>query len=853
MQKMSFETSYIRMIEQTFVKTGEKTREGIDFMPIINHLTLLGIENDTAKHIINEVKTEYEKMSEKDQRFIYLAKRILNRKLIEYGFLTPINISENAMKVLEKRYLKKDDDGNVIETPEELFYRVASYIAGAERNFNRVDSEALVDEYTMKFYNIMASLEFIPNSPTLMNAGRELGQLSACFVLPVGDSMESIFEAIKNTALIHKSGGGTGFSFSRIRPQNDVVASTKGVSSGPLSFMKVFDVATETIKQGGTRRGANMGILNVNHPDILQFIESKAEDKMFNNFNISVGLTEDFMKAVLNNETYEVINPHTRQVVGRLNARMVFDKIIFYAWKNGEPGIIFLDRINAANPTPHVGMIESTNPCGEQPLLPYESCNLGSINLSLMVRDGKVDFDRLSLVVRTATRFLDDVIEVNKYPIKEIEEMTKGNRKIGLGIMGFADMCIKLGVQYDSFDALNLAEQVMNFINRESKIESANLAEERGAFPNFKGSIYDRPGFKPLRNATTTTIAPTGTISIIAGTSSGIEPLFAIAYVRNVMDNTKLYEVNPLFAKIAKEEGFYSEELIARIVESGTISGIDGIPQRVRKIFRTAHDIPPEWHVRMQAAFQKYVDNAVSKTVNLPHDSTQEDVKDIYLLAYKLNCKGVTVYRDGSREEQVLSTRKTSEQRAADPQESQHIQRIVPRERPDCVWGMTQKLITGCGNIYVTVNEDENGPVELFTAIGKAGGCASSQAEAISRLISLALRAGIDIESIIKQLQGVRCPNPQWSNGELILSCADAISRAMKTYTERRQDLMQTSSSLKPQMRKISESRKISTRGNISSIGEKTSVSCPECGNNMMTVEGCFVCTDPACGFSRCL
>lgn len=853
MQKKSFETSYIRMIEQTFVKTSQERRDGIDFVPIINHLTLLGIESDTAKNIINEVRTEYERMSEKDQRFVYLAKRILNRKLIEYGFLTPINISENAMKVLEKRYLKKDDNGNVIETPEELFYRVASYVAGAERNFNRADSEALVDEYTMKFYNIMASLEFIPNSPTLMNAGRELGQLSACFVLPVEDSMESIFEAIKNTALIHKSGGGTGFSFSRIRPQNDVVASTKGVSSGPLSFMKVFDVATETIKQGGTRRGANMGILNVNHPDILQFIESKAENRMFNNFNISVGLTEDFMKAVLNNETYEVINPHTGQVVGRLNARMVFDKIVFYAWKNGEPGIIFLDRVNAANPTPHIGVIESTNPCGEQPLLPYESCNLGSINLSLMAREGKVDFDRLSFVVRTATRFLDDVIELNRYPLKEIEEMTKGNRKIGLGVMGFADMCIKLGVQYDSFDALNLAEQVMNFINRESKIESANLAEERGAFPNFKGSIYDRPGFKPLRNATTTTIAPTGTISIIAGTSSGIEPLFAIAYVRNVMDNTKLYEVNPLFAKIAKEEGFYSEELIARVIENGTISGMNEIPQRVRKIFRTAHDIPPEWHVRMQAAFQKYVDNAVSKTVNLPHDATQEDVKDIYLLAYKLNCKGVTVYRDGSREEQVLSTRKTSEQGRTDPQESQHIQRIVPRDRPDCVWGMTQKLVTGCGNIYVTVNEDENGPVELFTAIGKAGGCASSQAEAISRLISLALRAGIDIESIIKQLQGVRCPNPHWSNEELILSCADAIARAMKIYTERRQDLMQRSGSLKSQMPERAETRKISTRGNISSMGERTSVSCPECGGNMMAVEGCLVCTDPTCGFSRCL
>lgn len=851
MEKRAFQTGYFSLIEQSFGSVKSNRRDAIDFDLLVTKLCSLGIEKDTAKNIINEVRTEYEDVVEKDQRFVYVAKKVLNKKLIQYGFLTPINISENAMKVLEKRYLKKDDEGNVIETPEELFYRVASYIAGAERKFNRPDAEELVEEYTIKFYEIMSSLEFIPNSPTLMNAGRELGQLSACFVLPVDDSMESIFEAIKNTALIHKSGGGTGFSFSRIRPQNDVVASTKGVSSGPLSFMKVFDVATETIKQGGTRRGANMGILNVDHPDILKFIESKSEEKMFNNFNISVGLTEEFMKAVINNETYELINPHTKQVTGRLNARAVFDKIVYQAWKNGEPGIIFLDRINAANPTPHIGMIESTNPCGEQPLLPYESCNLGSINLSLMVRDGRIDFDRLSYVVHVATRFLDNVIEVNKYPIPEIERMTKGNRKIGLGVMGFADMLIKLGVQYDSFDALNLAEQIMNFINRESKIESARLAEERGAFPNFKGSIYDRPGFKPLRNATTTTIAPTGTISIIAGTSSGIEPIFALAYVRNVMDNTKLYEVHPLFLKMAKEEGFYSEEIIAKIAETGSVKDIDGIPSRIKKIFRTAHDISPEWHVRMQAAFQKYVDNAVSKTVNLPHDATVEDVKDVYLLAYKLGCKGVTVYRDGSRDEQVLSTKKTMESREAKGQDSMQALKIVPRERPDCVWGMTQKLITGCGNIYVTINEDEKGPVELFTAIGKAGGCASSQAEAISRLISLALRAGIEMESIIKQLQGVRCPNPQWSNGELILSCADAISRAMKNYLSKRRSV-ESKNILSPSSDKV-EIKKATTKGNISSTGERTSVTCPECGNNMMTVEGCFVCTDPECGFSKCL
>jgi len=742
-------------------------------------------------------------------------------------------LSENALRVLEKRYLRKDVDGNVTESPEELFQRVASNVASAERLYGKAQ---MCRQWEDEYYRMMVSLDFLPNSPTLMNAGGELQQLSACFVLPIEDSMESIFETIKHTALIHKSGGGTGFSFSRIRPRNDVVKTTKGISSGPISFMTVFDAATETVKQGGTRRGANMAILRVDHPDILDFITAKRDNSRLNNFNISVGITEEFMKAAKEDRDYALVNPHGGEIVDRIPARKVFAMIVEFAWKNGEPGIVFLDRINRLNPTPQLGEIESTNPCGEQPLLPYESCNLGSVNLSRMVtrRDGtpRVDFKKLGDVVAKAVRFLDDVIDMNRYPLEKIREMTLKNRKIGLGVMGFADMLIELEIPYNSEEALEVAEEVMGFIQREARAKSAALAEERGTFPSFKGSVYDREGSPKMRNATTTTIAPTGTLSIIAGCSSGIEPIFAVAFVRNVMDNDELLEVNSLFKDIATREGFCSEELLRKIAQEGSVQGIEGIPEKWRRIFITAHDITPEWHVRIQAAFQKYTDNAVSKTVNFAHSATKEEVEKVYLLAYELGCKGVTIYRDGSRTEQVLNIGKvnrTEEKGSAAIDESL----LTPRARPSVIAGSTRKVTTGCGNLYVTINEDEHGLFEVFTQMGKAGGCSSSQAEAISRLISLSLRAGLDPKAIVKQLHGVRCPNPGWEKGGMILSCSDAIAKAMERY------LLE---------KKTPVGKKVAIMS--TAYREKIEGFCPDCGCALEHESGCNVCRE--CGFSKC-
>lgn len=1119
-----------------------------------------------------------------------------------------MKLTKNALTVLERRYLAKDENGNVMEKPKEMFERVANYIAQADKIY---DERANVEETAKIFYNIMADLEFIPNSPTLMNAGRELGQLSACFVLPIEDSMEGIFDAIKNSALIHKSGGGTGFSFSRLRSKGSTVKSTGGVASGPISFMKVFNAATEAVKQGGTRRGANMGILRIDHPDIMEFIEAKQDTSQITNFNISVGITEDFMKSVQRGEYYNLIDPHSNKVTGSLNAKKVFKHIVDMAWNTGEPGIVFLDRINKTSTIRKLGEIESTNPCfhpdtmistkyglmkieelyekyngqniflltddriinekikingreyfdngvtlregivikngikktlvvklkngqmlkvtpehkiltdrgwkeakdlkvkdnvliqsgegywaekdeigselgflmgwvtgdgwltsdektigmifnqkekyimeriqvigekygagsgivnkrengiyqllfkrsmfvdkikslgleaqrahikrvpksiftakkdtvssylnglfsadgtvnyideahrdirltssslellrdvqlillnlgifsniynrtkkeqvsfkyetingelrhyktrpyfeliingnsitqfrkvigefehkdkskklisidrksrkmtkfitevisveegekievydikeditnsliangvvahncGEQPLLPFESCNLGSINLAKMVKKGEegyeVDYDRLEEVVYHSVHFLDNVIDMNKYPLKEIDEMTKKTRKIGLGVMGFADLLFYLKIPYNSQAAVDLAEKIMGFIDKKGKEKSKELAEKRGVFLAYELSSFNEEGIK-MRNSTVTTIAPTGTISIIAGASSGIEPLFAISFMRNVMDDDKLIEVHPYFEKMAKERGFYSEELMEKIAREGSITNIEEIPEDIKKVFVTAHDISPFWHIKMQGAFQNHVDNAVSKTVNFGNDATKEEVEEVYMLAYKLGCKGVTIYRDGSRENQVLSTNKKEEKK-------DDSFKGKPRMRPEITKGITEKVKIGCGNLYITVNYDENGICEVFTNLGRAGGC-PSQSEATSRLISISLRSGMEVEEVVEQLKGIRCHSTlrqKATNNDIkVLSCPDAIGkaieRAMKTYDS-------------------SENGGFSTNVDININTSDTASLCPECGSDIEHEGGCTICR--SCGYSKC-
>ena len=1125
----------------------------------------------------------------------------------------PIAFTENALIVLEARYLKKDETGAPVETPEDMFRRVSKVIAGAEDLFGNGGKTERVETL---FYNMMAAGEFLPNSPTLMNAGRELGQLSACFVLPVEDSMDSIFQAVKDAAIIHKSGGGTGFSFSRLRPKNDVVRSTHGISSGPVSFMEVFDAATETIKQGGTRRGANMGILRVDHPDIREFISCKTGTGRFGNFNISVAVTDEFMEAVRTGGDYNIVNPRTGEIIGRENAREVFDLIVENAHATGDPGIIFIDRINETNPLKHLGAIESTNPClsgdtwvvtregaktiqsaagkqlsvalhgsyssstqegffptgrkavysittdrgyglsatanhsiltasgngrsavanawkpvrdlrpgdklvlsnnrgipewggagtfeegyllglvvgdgtvkkddviisvwgngdgsdtviglaekcaktlphrsdfagfqkeiagrnerrlklraihrlcrtfgithstgkhlrdiekgsfgfhrgflrglfdadgtvvgdqrkgisvrlwqndedilsavqrmlhrfgiastiytkrkrvglkhlpdgdgglreyrvaaghelvvsndnivlfrdligfahdgkhrrlealigrykrrpnrerflagitsveraceegvfdisipgvnafdangivvhncGEQPLLPYESCNLGSINLSLMTVEHEglpvVDWERLGSVIRLATRFLDNVIEVNKHPLARIADETGKTRKIGLGVMGFADMLIRLGIPYDSEEAEDMADKVMAFVDAESKAESQHLAELRGPFPAFEGSRYETEGGPPLRNATTTTIAPTGTISIIASCSSGIEPLFALAYQRNVLDGKLLTEFHPLFRETAERAGFLDDVLKREVSDTGSVAHIPGVPDDIRRLFRTAREIPVEWHIRIQAAFQRHTDNAVSKTINFPHEAAEQDVASAYLFAYESGLKGITIYRDGSRERQVLSTKQ------AEPAvETKHRKSIKPRPRPSITTGATEKLVTGCGNLYVTVNRDENGLCEVFCQMGRSGGCTSSQSEAISRLISLALRSGVRLEEVVAQLKGIRCPSSIWSNGKLILSCSDAIATSLSRYLKE-DGLNQPDTPEIPVISKDADAEELAEKliAGTRIRGEMAGV-CPDCGSVLEYAEGCMVCR--SCGFSKC-
>ena len=602
---------------------------------------------EDAQDFVVEVlrKRGYEKVALEYEA--YRKKKEEIRALREEFRIEP-KLTVNALEVLNRRYLLKDVTEKIVETPSQMFGRIARAIAKVDRKYgeNPKESEKI-------FYEMMTRLEFIPNSPTLFNAGTKLGQLSACFVLPVEDSLEGIFTAVKNTALIEKSGGGVGFDFSRLRPKGDIVMSTKGVASGPVSFMRVFDMATEVIKAGGKRRGAMMGILRVDHPDILEFITSKQKPGFLSNFNISVAVTDDFMKTLEGDGEYWLVNPRNKEKTAKLKARNVWDLMVKSAWASGDPGVIFIDEINRHNPTPEVGRIESTNPCGEQPLLPYESCNLGSINLSRMVDDGKINWEKLRETIRNAVHFLDNVVDANKYPLKETAKITKANRKIGLGVMGFADMLIKLKIPYNSTEALELAERLMRFIEEEAHKKSQEIAEKRGSFPNFEKSIWKNK-YKAFRNATVTTIAPTGSISIIAGCSSGIEPIFAISFIRNVLSGTRLFETNPLFETIAKERGFYDAKLLEEIAKTGSVQKIDRVPEDVKKLFVTALDIEPEWHVRMQAAFQKYTDNAVSKTVNLPATATVEDVRKVYDLAWKLKCKGVTVFRYGSKPEQVL-------------------------------------------------------------------------------------------------------------------------------------------------------------------------------------------------------
>jgi len=743
--------------------------------------------------------------------------------------ISGIKLSDNALRVLERRYLSKDGEGRIIETPQELFRRVARHIASAELLY---DSKADVSFWEEAFYQLVANLDFLPNSPTLMNAGRELGQLSACFVLPIEDSMESIFNAVKYTALIHKSGGGTGFSFSRLRPTRDRVGSTGGIASGPVSFMRAFDVTTDVIKQGGMRRGANMAILNVEHPDILEFITAKEDPEALTNFNLSVAVTDEFMKAVEKGSDYNLVNPRTGEVTDKLNAKEVFDKIVDMAWRTGDPGIVFIDEINRHNPTPKLGKIESTNPCGEQPLLPFESCNLGSINLSKMVadQDGQlyIDYDKLSETVKLAVRFLDDVIEVNQFPLSEIMEMTKTTRKIGLGVMGFADMLIQLGIPYDSEQGLVIAEEIAHFISGEADRASIELAQERGVFPAFQESIYDMPDGSHFRNASRTTIAPTGSLSIIANCSSGIEPLFALSYVRHILEGEEFIEVNPYFEEMAKSRGFYSPDLMKQLAEGKGLKDVKEVPEEIKRLFITAHDISPEWHVKMQAAFQRFTDSAVSKTVNFPHGATPEDVAKVYMLACQEGLKGITIYRDRSRESQVLTVGEGVKKAEG---------KLAPRKRPKVTRGVTERVNTGCGYIYVTVNFDSQGISEVFSTLGKAGGCAAAQLEAISRLTSLALRSGIDVDSIVKHLRGIRCPSIAWEQGHAILSCADAIASVLEKYIREKTD--NTEKTANP-------NTPSQNPGTVKSWAGQ----CPDCGGPLIYQEGCNICL--ACGFTKC-
>ncbi len=710
-------------------------------------------------------------------------------------------LSKSAQTILQRRYLQRNEDGEIIETIDELFRRVANAVAAPE------GTEAA--KYSNLFYDLMVNLDFLPNSPTLMNAGVPGGQLSACFVLPIEDSMEGIFNTLRDSALIHKTGGGTGFSFSRLRAKNSVVKSTGGVASGPISFMKAYNAATETVKQGGKRRGANMGMLRIDHPDIEDFIHCKKDKTELTNFNISVAVTDVFMEAVKEEGSYDLIDPRSGKVVDTIPAKPIWDKIVAAAWESGEPGIFFIDRANASNPTPALGKFEATNPCGEQPLLPYESCNLGSINLLNMCTAKGINYAKLDRTIELAVRFLDNVIDVNTYPLPEIEEATKLTRKIGLGVMGWADMLLRLNIPYNSVRALELAEKLMKHITDTARDCSRLLGKERGSFPAKDLSIWKDERF--MRNAALTTIAPTGTISMIADVSSGIEPIFGYAFTKTVMDNDSFVYVNEILKERLLANGLYTQSTVDSLLKSGRVTALDNVPEDIKEVFVCAYDIAADNHILMQASFQKYTDNAISKTINFPNTATIDDVNNGYILAYNLGCKGVTVYRDGSRDSQVLNLGTGDK-------------KVTPRDRATTTQGFTDKITTGCGNLYITVNYDEHGICEVFTNTGKAGGC-PSQSEASARLATLALRANVDHDSIIRQLTGIRCPAAVRNKNSQCLSCPDAIARSLKKAIGHKVD------TLEPEE-------------------DNTTMPCPECGKPILNAEGCTMC--PSCGFSKC-
>ncbi|HXE58103.1 MAG TPA: vitamin B12-dependent ribonucleotide reductase [Gemmatimonadales bacterium] len=822
-----------------------------------------------------------------------------------------LQLSANAITVLEKRYLVKDEAGNPVERPEDLFWRVARTIAEPERKYGA--SAGAVEALAEAFYGIMAQRLFMPNSPTLMNAGRPLGQLSACFVLPIEDTLSNgkngIYDTLRAMALVHQSGGGTGFAFSRLRPKNDIVRSTMGVASGPVSFMSLYDASTDVVKQGGTRRGANMGILRVDHPDILEFIACKDDITKITNFNISVAVTDAFMAALERDGEYDLVHPRTKQVTGRLRAREVWQRIIHGAWKTGEPGVFFIDRANHYNPVPHLGEYEATNPCGEQPLLPYDVCNLGSINLGAFVKDGTIDWDHLRRVIHLSTHFLENVIDANNYPLPEIDELSKRIRRIGLGVMGLADLFVRLGIPYDSDEAVELGRRIQRFVDEEAKNESERLAIQRGVFPEWPWSIWgpdetcarDKHGnrirpMRRLRNCNVTTVAPTGTISIIAGCSSGIEPLFAVAFMRN-QAGVLMPDVNEDFVAIARREGWYSDELMRRIAEAGHID-FPEVPDRWKRVFVTANQIKPEWHVRMQAAFQEHNDSAISKTVNFANSATEADVEVIYRLAYQLGCKGVTVYRDGSREMQVLSTGSTAkkieqqarggdragnadllgelaELRAENERlrkmvhelEAENLQRRQKRSRPELLKGSTRRIETPLGTLYVTITEDDKGqPFEVFMSLGKAGGALMADVEALGRLISLALRSGIPIKEIHRQLRGISSDRVIGLGANKVMSVPDAVGIAIERWMQDKQgiqqELLPTPGAPSPLAGEVVEAPVVrsvppaagSARPEQMSFGgfnqPVLAGACPDCGSQLEFAEGCMKCH--VCGYSEC-